>query len=195
MNIEDAILNINLPLDGKINKYLTNKELFKKLIEFTDYKSIEKMKVGKSTFSKLDENVRNVYGYTLTKEKISDKVYFRHINDIMNYCYVFYKAKFPLITTEYLNQIDLLKYQAGGKYEKHIDHFFGSTRTLSFILNLNEEYEGGDFVFYDEKNNEAIKKIKCNTGTVIFFPSNFLYPHSVQPITKGTRYSIVGWIT
>lgn len=195
MNIEDAIVNINLPLDGKINKYLTNKELFKKLIEFTDYKSIEKMKVRKNTFSKLDENVRNVYGYCLTKEKISDKVYFRHINDIMNYCYVFYKAKFPLIRTEYLNQIDLLKYQAGGKYETHIDQFSGSTRTLSFILNLNEEYEGGDFVFYDEKNNEAIKKIKCKTGTVIFFPSNFLYPHSVQPITKGTRYSIVGWIT
>ena len=194
MNIEDAIVNINLPLDGKINKHLTNKELFKKLIEFTDFKAVEKMKVGKITISILDENVRNVNGYTLTKEKISDKVYFRHINNIMNYCYVFYKAKFPLIKTEYLNQIDLLKYEVGGKYEKHVDHFFNSYRTLSFILNLNEEYEGGDFVFYDQKGNE-IKKIKCKTGTVIFFPSNFLYPHCVEPITKGTRYSIVGWIT
>jgi predicted 2-oxoglutarate/Fe(II)-dependent dioxygenase YbiX len=194
MNIEDAIVNINLPLDGKINKHLTNKELFNKLIEFTNFKAVEKMKVGKITISRLDENVRNVNGYTLTKEKISDKVYFRHINNIMNYCYVFYKAKFPLLKTEYLNQIDLLKYEVGGKYEKHVDHFFGSSRTLSFILNLNEEYEGGDFVFYDQKENE-VKKIKCNTGTVIFFPSNFLYPHSVQPITKGTRYSIVGWIT
>ena len=194
MNIEDAIVNINLPLDGKINKHLTNKELFNKLIEFTNFKAVEKMKVGKITISRLDKNVRNVNGYTLTKEKISDKVYFRHINNIMNYCYVFYKAKFPLLKTEYLNQIDLLKYEVGGKYEKHVDHFFGSSRTLSFILNLNEEYEGGDFVFYDQKENE-VKKIKCNTGTVIFFPSNFLYPHSVQPITKGTRYSIVGWIT
>jgi predicted 2-oxoglutarate/Fe(II)-dependent dioxygenase YbiX len=194
MNIEDAIVNINLPLDGKINKHLTNKELFNKLIEFTNFKAVEKMKVGKITISRLDKNVRNVNGYTLTKEKISDKVYFRHINNIMNYCYVFYKAKFPLLKTEYLDQIDLLKYEVGGKYEKHVDHFFGSSRTLSFILNLNEEYEGGDFVFYDQKENE-VKKIKCNTGTVIFFPSNFLYPHSVQPITKGTRYSIVGWIT
>ena len=194
MNIEDAIVNINLPLDGKINKHLTNKELFNKLIEFINFKAVEKMKVGKITISRLDKNVRNVNGYTLTKEKISDKVYFRHINNIMNYCYVFYKAKFPLLKTEYLDQIDLLKYEVGGKYEKHVDHFFGSSRTLSFILNLNEEYEGGDFVFYDQKENE-VKKIKCNTGTVIFFPSNFLYPHSVQPITKGTRYSIVGWIT
>ena len=194
MNIEDTIVNINLPLDGKINKHLTNKELFNKLIEFINFKAVEKMKVGKITIRRLDENIRNVNGYTLTKEKISDKVYFRHINNIMNYCYVFYKAKFPLLKTEYLDQIDLLKYEVGGKYEKHVDHFFGSSRTLSFILNLNEEYEGGDFVFYDQKENE-VKKIKCNTGTVIFFPSNFLYPHSVQPITKGTRYSIVGWIT
>ena len=194
MNIEDAIVNINLPLDGKINKYLTNKELFKKLIEFIDFKAIEKMKVGKSNLNEINEKIRNVIGYSLTKEKISDKVYFRHINNIMNYCYVFYKAKFPLLKTEYLNQIDLLKYEVGGKYEKHVDHFFNSYRTLSFILNLNEEYEGGDFVFYDQKGNE-IKKIKCKTGTVIFFPSNFLYPHCVEPITKGIRYSIVGWIT
>jgi hypothetical protein len=25
------------------------------------------------------------------------------------------------------------------------------------------------------------------------FPSNFLYPHSVLPVTEGTRYSIVTW--
>ena len=85
MNIEDAIVNINLPLDGKINKHLTNKELFNKLIEFINFKAVEKMKVGKITISRLDENVRNVNGYTLTKEKISNKVYFRHINNIMHY--------------------------------------------------------------------------------------------------------------
>jgi hypothetical protein len=49
MNIEDAIVNINLPLDGKINKHLTNKELFNKLIEFINFKAVEKMKVGKIT--------------------------------------------------------------------------------------------------------------------------------------------------
>ena len=194
MNIEDAIVSINLSLDGKIHKDLINKELFHKLIEFIDFKAVKKMKVGKDIVSKLDENIRNVYGYTLTKQKISDKVYFRHIQNVVHHSYVFYKAKFPLLTTEHLNQIDLLKYEVGGKYEKHIDHFFGSSRTLSFILNLNEGYEGGDFVFYDQKGNE-IKKIKCKTGTVIFFPSNFLYPHCVEPITKGIRYSIVGWIT
>jgi hypothetical protein len=42
MNIEEAIVNINLPVDGKINQYLTNKELFIKLIEFIDLKLLKK---------------------------------------------------------------------------------------------------------------------------------------------------------
>ena len=25
------------------------------------------------------------------------------------------------------------------------------------------------------------------------FPSSFMYPHEVMPVTKGTRYSLVVW--
>jgi hypothetical protein len=54
------------------------------------------MKVGKSNLNKnkINEKIRNVTGYSLTKEKISDKVYFKHIQNILNYTYAFYKAKF-----------------------------------------------------------------------------------------------------
>jgi len=30
-------------------------------------------------------------------------------------------------------------------------------------------------------------------GDVIIFPSIFLYPHTVETITKGNRYSFVRW--
>ena len=36
--------------------------------------------------------------------------------------------------------------------------------------------------------------IKLGKGSIVFFPSNFMYPHGIQPITKGTRYSIVSWL-
>jgi len=36
-------------------------------------------------------------------------------------------------------------------------------------------------------------QIKMNTGDVVIFPSNFLYPHKVNPVTKGVRYSCVSW--
>ncbi len=92
-----------------------------------------------------------------------------------------------------INQIDLLRYKKGGKYEVHTDHFTSSVRHLSVIMNLNEEYEGGELIFTDQKENE-IKRCKLGKGSVIFFPSNFMYPHKIAPIKKGTRYSIVAWL-
>ena len=52
-------------------------------------------------------------------------------------------------------------------------------------INLNEDFEGGDLVFYD------CDPIEQKTGNIIFFPSYL--PHEVTPVTKGTRYSLVMW--
>jgi predicted 2-oxoglutarate/Fe(II)-dependent dioxygenase YbiX len=86
-----------------------------------------------------------------------------------------------------------LKYSAGGKYEIHTDAYSWSPRSLSIIINLNDEYKGGDLIFTDQKEKE-IKRFKLSAGSIVFFPSNFMYPHSIQPITKGKRYSIVAWL-
>lgn len=56
-----------------------------------------------------------------------------------------------------VDQIDLLKYEVGGKYETHIDAFFDK-RVISFIINLNKDYEGGELIFTDQKQKE-IKKL------------------------------------
>ena len=37
------------------------------------------------------------------------------------------------------------------------------------------------------------KKINLNQGDILIFPSVFLYPHKVEPVTKGARYSFVSW--
>ena len=92
-----------------------------------------------------------------------------------------------------INQIDLLKYSPGGKHEIHVDHNTNNPRCLSIIMNLNDNYEGGDLIFTDQKEKE-IKKFKLGKGTILFFPSNFMYPHIIKTITKGTRYSIVSWL-
>ena len=60
-------------------------------------------------------------------------------------------------------------------------------------MNLNDDYKGGGLIFADQKKNE-IKRLKLGKGSIVFFPSNFMYPHGIQPITKGTRYSIVAWL-
>jgi predicted 2-oxoglutarate/Fe(II)-dependent dioxygenase YbiX len=142
----------------------------------------------------LNKNIRNVKGYHLNykKSKIED-FYWNYIKQEIERLYTFYKAKFPKMTSSKINQIDLLKYSVGAKYEIHTDHYTTTARHLSIIMNLNDEYEGGDLVFTDQKEKE-IKRLKLGKGSIVFFPSNFMYPHGIQPITKGTRYSIVSWL-
>ncbi len=72
------------------------------------------------------------------------------------------------MTSHKINQIDLLKYSPGGKYEIHTDHFTNCPRHLSVIMNLNDDYEGGDLIFTDQKEKE-IKRLKLNKGSIVFF--------------------------
>ena len=82
----------------------------------------------------------------------------------------------------------LLRYNEGGFYKQHTDSAKSALRSLSMSFNLNDAYEGGEFAFFDR---ELVFKLK--KGSVIVFPSNFMYPHEIMPITKGTRYSVVTW--
>lgn len=76
----------------------------------------------------------------------------------------------------------------------HCDHihtlFDGKRRgipILSALAVLNDNYTGGEFVMFGDQ------QVHLPTGSVIVFPSNFLFPHEVKPIKKGVRYSCVSW--
>jgi PKHD-type hydroxylase len=80
-----------------------------------------------------------------------------------------------------------------GHYGKHIDSGFSHpVRKLSFTLQLSDpnDYEGGDLCLYTE---DKPTKMSRGQGNVALFPSYVL--HEVTPVTKGTRYSLVSWIT
>ena len=86
------------------------------------------------------------------------------------------------------------RYQVGTNMKMHHDHihtlFDGEKKgvpILSILGLLNDDFEGGDFLMLDGK------KVNLSAGDIILFPSNFLYPHAVTTITKGTRYSFVSW--
>ncbi len=165
-------------------------ETINKLIPFIKHKAKKNMQ----TAGGLDKNVRNVKGYQLKYDKDpTDLFYWNFIKTEIERLYYFYKIKFPKMASSKINQIDLLEYSVGGKYNIHTDHYTNSPRHLSIIMNLNDKYEGGDLIFADQKENE-IKRLKLGKGSIVFFPSNFMYPHGIQPITKGTRYSIVAWL-
>ena len=171
-------------------KNVVSTEFIDKIIPLINRKADKNLKV----MDGLNKNIRNVKGYLLNykKSKIED-FYWNYIKQEIERLYTFYKTKFPKMMSSKINQIDLLKYSVGGKYEIHTDHYTTTARHLSIIMNLNDEYEGGDLVFTDQKEKE-IKRLKLGKGSIVFFPSNFMYPHGIQPITKGTRYSIVSWL-
>jgi 2OG-Fe(II) oxygenase superfamily len=86
------------------------------------------------------------------------------------------------------------KYDTDTQMKEHCDHItdmFDGTRrgipVLSIVGILNDDYEGGDFIMWEDT------KIELKQGDVLVFPSVFLYPHRVERITKGTRYSFVSW--
>ena len=171
-------------------KNVVSTEFIYRILPLINHKAKKNLTVR----SGLDKDIRNVKGYHLNSEGVpTDVFYWNFIKQEIERLYVLYKAKFPKMASDKINQIDLLKYTPGGKYEIHTDHFTNSPRHLSIIINLNNNYEGGDLIFTDQKEKE-IKRIKLDKGSIVFFPSNFMYPHSIQPITKGTRYSIVAWL-
>jgi len=91
-----------------------------------------------------------------------------------------------------INTIQILKYNKGGHYRFHVDHGKSIPRTLSFIFLVNDDYEGGELTF-SIPNRSATSVIDKKSNRMIIWPSNFLYPHGVKPVIKGTRYSVVAW--
>jgi len=92
------------------------------------------------------------------------------------------------------NQIRFNRYKKGQIMSKHSDHiqalFTGERRgipILSIVAVLNDNYKGGEFIMFDDY------EIKFKAGDLIIFPSLFMYPHLVKPVTKGIRYSFVSW--
>jgi PKHD-type hydroxylase len=80
-----------------------------------------------------------------------------------------------------------------GKYGKHTDVMFqGTVRKLSITVQLSDEnsYEGGDLILHTGKDGYTNSK---GQGRLLAFPSYTL--HEVKPVTKGTRYSLVAWVT
>ena len=104
-----------------------------------------------------------------------------------------YQEKHPDFVCQRHTDFRLNKYSYGGFMSRHVDNIHHSHGQkygypqVSSLLFLNDDYKGGQL---------KISNITYNTkkGSAIIFPSNFMFPHEVNLITEGTRYSIVTWL-
>jgi len=141
-----------------------------------------------------DLNVRNCqtigisFDSIIKKNETTRKTIDQNIFNCASKAIQEYREKFSLCAIEQDSGYDLLKYEVGNFYTTHTDSFKDRPRAVSCSFALNDGYEGGEFAFFDR---ELVYKLK--KGSCVMFPSNFMYPHEIMPVTIGTRYSIVTW--
>ena len=145
----------------------------------------------------VDESVRRVQEYnmspvnnSLTEVHWSNFLAAHFHNRIQHYlkeCSPAFHVGVPQI-----NNMTILKYEEGGFYKYHHDHARQAPRTLSLIYLLNNDYKGGELTFTDPHKKEEFN-IDVLPNRLIIWPSVYLFPHKVNPIKEGKRYSIVSW--
>ena len=81
-----------------------------------------------------------------------------------------------------------VKYEgAGTHFRMHVDHGPHFVSTVSVVIYLNDGYEGGE-LWFPRLNNLTIKP---EIGSILVFPSTYIYEHSATDIIAGTKYSVV----
>lgn len=155
----------------------------KKIIEKDPF-NFEKATIGDD---KLNES-RNCY------IKVLEKEFEKSIYNAVGKMIVNYKNDNPHFTlglscedTGY--QHLLYKGVEKGEYKTHVDHYDLQPRVLSCSFILNDNYEGGNFSFFEGKHI-----VKKKEGSVVVFPSNFCFPHAITPVTNGDRHAIITWL-
>lgn len=90
--------------------------------------------------------------------------------------------------------IQLTNYDSAeqGMYGWHTDYNALISRKISVVLQLSDpsDYEGGELQLFTSSQPQVVKKQK---GLIVVFPSYTV--HQVTPVTKGTRQSLVAWVS
>jgi Rps23 Pro-64 3,4-dihydroxylase Tpa1-like proline 4-hydroxylase len=201
MKVKDYILTFDNVMKENL---LFNFNYYCKNIKYDEAKI-----VGNKTIGSNDKKIRNTDIHDLnTREAAPDIIYLSgvqksftkiHWNNILKNMIMLsaqryqMDLKIPYSPISEVEDVTILRYLEGGHYILHTDYATKFKRCLSFIFFVNDDYEGGELCFADpDYTNETIIKPKKNR--VVIFPSNFMYPHKVNSVTKGIRYSVVSWL-
>lgn len=88
----------------------------------------------------------------------------------------------------FLENVNVNRYEPGQQYHAHADAMGNSSRVISALVYLNNDFTGGEteFLLFNEK-------VTPKAGRLVIFPSNYAYAHAALPPTDGTKYSAAFW--
>jgi hypothetical protein len=105
----------------------------------------------------------------------------------LKYCINDY-AKYWGLGIVYYEAFNFVKYEgAGTHFNIHADHGPAYNCTVSAVIYINDDYEGGGLKFPRLDNLVHTPKV----GDIAVFPSNYIYEHASLPMVSGTKYCVV----
>jgi hypothetical protein len=111
----------------------------------------------------------------------------QEIYDKLKYCIDDY-AQYWGINVVYYEAFNFVKYEGTGThFNIHADHGPAYNCTVSAVIYINDDYEGGDLKF--PRLDNLVYKPKA--GDIAIFPSNYIYEHASLPMESGTKYCVV----
>lgn len=111
----------------------------------------------------------------------------KSIYDILKQCVDDY-CRYWGIGVVYYEAFNFVKYSSPGQHFRiHADHGPAYNCTVSAVIYLNDNYEGGELKF--PRLDNLVYKPKA--GDIALFPSNYIYEHSSEPMITGDKYSVV----
>lgn len=97
-------------------------------------------------------------------------------------------ARYWGIDVVYYEAFNFVKYEGEGThFNIHADHGPAYNCTVSAVIYINDDYEGGEIKFPRLDNYVHTPRV----GDIAVFPSNYIYEHASLPMKSGTKYCVV----
>jgi predicted 2-oxoglutarate/Fe(II)-dependent dioxygenase YbiX len=161
-------------------------------------KEIEEIHWSQHTFYNVNENSYGTrsgekeldigYSQTSTKNVIMQKIWDSYLNYVKDLNFSWWSS------WSGFTEVRFNRYKETRLMAEHCDHihsiFEGERKgipVMTALGSLNDDYMGGEFVMFEDT------VIPFKAGEIKIFPSCFLFPHRIDPVTEGTRYSFVSW--
>ena len=161
-------------------------------------KEIEEIHWSQHTFYNVNENSYGTrsgekeldigYSQTSTKNVIMQKIWDSYLNYVKDLNFSWWSS------WSGYTEVRFNRYKETRLMAEHCDHihsiFDGNKKgipVMTALGSLNDDYTGGEFVMFEDT------VIPFKAGEIKIFPSCFLFPHRIDPVTEGTRYSFVSW--
>jgi predicted 2-oxoglutarate/Fe(II)-dependent dioxygenase YbiX len=107
------------------------------------------------------------------------------VDQALDKCLLHYESLWHL-KMHYKEAFNFVKYLPGKYFKIHGDHGPYYACTVSAVVYLNDDYDGGEIEFVRQGLT-----VKPRAGDIVMFPSNYVYEHASLEVRSGVKYSVV----